>query len=143
MRPIVCATRGGQASRRTQEQAIALAKEQGTELVFLCVVNPAFAGPLGEPLAAALEDELQRLARSLLTIARARAGSQGVRAQTVVLSGPVQQSIQEYLCDVDASALVIGAPKSETVPHGFGPQEVRSHVEAIGQAAGVEVVQVP
>ena len=67
---IVCATRGGEASRRTQERAIVLARERSDELVFLCVVDPNFAGPQSEAVAAALEDELKRLGRSLLNIAR-------------------------------------------------------------------------
>jgi len=36
MGPIVCAARGGEAGRRTQEWAIALAKEQGADPSFLC-----------------------------------------------------------------------------------------------------------
>ena len=69
MRPIVCATRGGEVSRRTQERAVALAKERGAELIFLCVVDPSFAGLVDEAMVATLTDELQRLGRSLLSIA--------------------------------------------------------------------------
>ena len=52
MGPIVCATRGGEAGRRTQERAIALAKERGTELIFLCIFGPNFAGSLSKALSA-------------------------------------------------------------------------------------------
>jgi hypothetical protein len=34
----LCATRGGEASYRTQDAAIALAKERGDELVFLSLI---------------------------------------------------------------------------------------------------------
>ncbi len=34
MGPIVCATRGSEASRRTQERAITLAQERGAPLIF-------------------------------------------------------------------------------------------------------------
>ena len=42
MGKILCATRGGEASYRTQDAAVALAKEQGDELLFLFVVNLGF-----------------------------------------------------------------------------------------------------
>ena len=92
MGPIVCATRGGEASRRTQERAIALAKERGAPLIFLCAVDPSFAGTVSDELAAALADELRRLGRSLLCIAQARAREKGVEAQTHVRCGPARQA---------------------------------------------------
>ena len=57
---IVCATRGGEAGRRTQEQAIALAKERDEELVFLCIFDPAFAGNLSDALSEAVLQEQQQ-----------------------------------------------------------------------------------
>ena len=41
MKRIVCATRGGEASRRAQERAISLAKELEAELIFLYVTDPS------------------------------------------------------------------------------------------------------
>jgi hypothetical protein len=42
MGKILCTMRGGEASRRTQDAAIALAQERGDELAFLYVVDVAF-----------------------------------------------------------------------------------------------------
>ncbi|MGD1993777.1 MAG: universal stress protein, partial [Anaerolineae bacterium] len=97
MKSIVCATRGGQASRRTQERAIELAKERGAKLIFICVVDPTFTGPVDEQLGEALSDELKRLGGSLLYIAKARAEKQGVPAETVVQCGSVWEDLQTYL----------------------------------------------
>ena len=142
MRPIVCATRGGEVSRRTQQRAVALAKERGTELVFLCVVDPGFAGPVSKALAATLADELQRLGKALLSIAQVRAREQGVVTRTVVLSGPAWQNIEEYVRRVDADALVIGAPRTGSTPRAFGSGDVHHLAETINEATGVEVVVV-
>jgi len=142
MRPIVCATRGGEASRRTQERAIALAKERGAPLTFLCVVDPDFAGPVNEPLAAALKDELNRLATSLLSIAQARAQEQGVPAETAILSGPVWQTIEGYLREVSAGTLVIGAPGAAPTPEPFGSGDVQEFAERVRRDMGIEVVVV-
>ncbi len=142
MRPIVCATRGGEVSRRTQERAVALAKERGTELIFLCVVDPSFAGLVDEAMVATLTDELQRLGRSLLSIAQARARKQEVVARTTVRCGTAWQNIEEYVRKVDADALVIGAPRISSMPRAFGSGDVHHLAKTIHKATGVEVVVV-
>ena len=138
MGPIVCATRGGQASRRTQEKATTLARECGAELIFLYVMDPDFAGLVNDELSMLIEDELRRLARCLLAIARARAEDEGVAARLVTLTGPVPQTIEDYVGLVEASTLVIGAPQSASASHILGPDRIR----AIGDATGVDIVVV-
>lgn len=142
MQPIVCATRGGEASRRTQERAIALAKERGAELIFLCVVDPGFAKPASKALAAALRSELKRLGRALLYIAQARAREQGIAAKAVVRCGPVGQTIKAYLREVSAETLVIGAPRGGTTLQAFDPGQVDLLVEAVKRDMGIEIVVV-
>ncbi|RMF27767.1 MAG: universal stress protein [Chloroflexi bacterium] len=142
MGPIVCATRGGEASRRTQERAIALAKERNAELIFLCVVDPGFAGPQSDAVAAALEDELKRLGRSLLNIAQARAREQGIPAKVICLSGPVWEEIEAYLRRAGAATLVIGAPRIEPTSQAFG-EDVQHFIQHVRQNLGIEVVVVP
>jgi nucleotide-binding universal stress UspA family protein len=139
MGAIVCATRGGRASRATQERAIDLAKERGTELVFLCIVDPSFAGPMDEPLTCALNDELKRLGRSLLCIAQARAQQKGIDAKTVVRSGPVTENIEAALREFDADTLVIGAPGAESQTEAFGSRHFNRLADAVRQSTGVEV----
>jgi hypothetical protein len=50
MAKILCATRGGEASYRTQDAAVALAKERGDELVFLFVADISFLNQTAAPL---------------------------------------------------------------------------------------------
>jgi len=142
METIVCATRGGEASRRTQEHAVELARERGAELVFLCVVDAGFAGPLSDRMQKALADEMRRLGRSLLCIAQERAIEQGVAARTEVRYGPVQESIEQYLQEVDAETLVLGASRTEAAPPVFDSQQVDQLAEKIRQDTGIEVAVV-
>jgi len=142
MRPIVCATRGGEVSRRTQERAIALANERDTELIFLCVVDPSFVKLVDKSLAETLADELWRMGKSLLSIAQARAKKRGIATQTDVLHGDARQSIEEYIRKVDASTLVIGATKTNSTPQVLGVGNVNHFAEAIHEATGVEVIVV-
>jgi nucleotide-binding universal stress UspA family protein len=142
MGPIVCATRGGEAGRRTQERAIALAKERGTELVFLCVFDPGFAGPLNSALSAAVEEEQQWLGRALMGVAQARAREQDVEAGAVVLSGPVLDSIEEFLCESGASTLVIGEARIDSALSVFRHGTVQSCARHVEQNTSVEVIVV-
>jgi nucleotide-binding universal stress UspA family protein len=142
MGPIVCATRGGEAGRRTQEWAIALAKEREKELIFLCVFDPSFAGPLNEPLAAAVVEEQQWLGRALMSVAQARAREQGVEAGAVVLSGAVLDCIEEYLCESGASTLVIGEPRVDSSLSTFQQSTIWSCARHVEHNTSVEVVVV-
>ena len=142
MGTIVCATRGGEAGRCTQERAIALAKERGTELTFLCVFDPGFAGALNSPLSAAVAEEQQWLGRALVSVAQARAREQGVEAGAVVLSGAVVESIEEFLCESGASTLVIGEAKIDSALSSFRHGTVQSCARHVEQNTSVEVVVV-
>jgi nucleotide-binding universal stress UspA family protein len=137
---VVCATRGGEASRRTQERAIALARERGDRLIFLCAFDPTFAGPLDDALAAAVADEQRWLGRALLGIAQARARRKGLETEAVVRSGPVTERIREYLGEVEADTLVIGVSKSPGSLPSFDSGRVHDFAERMRQEMGVEVV---
>jgi nucleotide-binding universal stress UspA family protein len=142
MGPIVCATRGGEASRRAQEQAIALARERGDHLVFLFVADTNFAQPNNQALADALADELERLGRRLLCIAQARAKEEGIPADMVVRHGAVRQTIEDFLREVEASTLVLGAPGTGSEMKTFSQEELPQFAQAINLNTGVEVIVV-
>ncbi|MBN1485021.1 MAG: universal stress protein [Chloroflexia bacterium] len=143
MRPIVCATRGGEASRRTQQKAIDLAKKYNVSLIWLYVANPSVISPANEAMQRALEDELKRLGRALLSIAKSRAEAQGVQTEvTVLCCSDIPNTISDYLRQVDASMLVIGAPRAAGTTQVFGPEEIEGFAQVIQEESGVEVVLV-
>jgi len=138
--PIVCATRGGEVSRRTQERAVELARERGVPVIFFFVVDVNFADHLNEDLQKALIDEMSRLGRTLLSIACYRAERSGVRADTCVRQGTVGGTLQAYLTEVGASALVMGTPSPDSDHHSFQPEEVPAFARKIEAETGIEVV---
>jgi nucleotide-binding universal stress UspA family protein len=142
MGPIVCATRGSEASRRTQERAIALAQERGEPLIFLFVVDTALIKPANKELADVVADELERLGRRLLCIAQARAREQGVEAEMAIRHGNVQQGVESFLREVNADTLLIGAPRSGTEHPAFDPAALDEFAERIRAAIGAEVIVV-
>jgi nucleotide-binding universal stress UspA family protein len=142
IRPIVCATRGGEASRRAQERAIALAREQGAPLIFLFVADTTPMKP-SKALADVLADELEQLGASLLCIAQARAHEHGVEADMVVRRGAVRPALESFLREVDAGTLVIGAPERNAEhPPVFDPAGMDHFAAQIRADLAVEVVVV-
>ena len=140
MKRIVCATRGGAASRRVQEEAIALAKEHGAGLVFLYVADLAVCSDMPEELAPVVADELTRLGRSLLHIAHARAHERGIEASMVARCGPVRQTILDFVAEIGADVLIIGAPHPKSRTPQFGNEGIRAFAQAVTATTGAEVV---
>jgi nucleotide-binding universal stress UspA family protein len=136
---IVCATRGGEAGRRTQERAIALAKEREDELVFLAVFDPTFAGDLSDVLAEAVVQEQRWLGRALTSVAQSRALKQGVHAHAEVRNGRVLEGIENFLRESCASMLVIGEPKVDSPLGTFKQGGVQSCAEQMVDKVGIDV----
>jgi hypothetical protein len=97
---------------------------------------------LDDTLATAVAKEQQWLGRSLLGIAQARAQKDGVDADAVFLSGPLLESIEAYLRQVNASTLVIGEPKIDSALTAFRPGKVRHFADRVSQDTGVEAIVV-
>jgi nucleotide-binding universal stress UspA family protein len=137
---IVCALRGGEGSRRAQELAVALGKERGVPVVFLHVVDTDLVARIDSSISETVEDELERLGASLLSIALERASAQGVVADMVVKRGSVVQVLEEYMRDSRASTLVVGAPGSDSPPDTFSEGQMREFVERLQMVAGCQVI---
>ena len=141
MGPIVCAIRGSEASRRTQERAIALARERGDPLIFLFVVDAAFVRMTNKDLADVVADELERLGRRLLSVAQARAREQGIEAGMAIRHGDVRQAVESFLREVNAGTLVIGAPRSGAEHPAFDPATLDEFAERLRASIDVIVVE--
>ena len=63
MGKILCATRGGEDSQRTQQAAIALAQERGDELVFLYVADASFLDRIAAAVVVDVQSELDQMGR--------------------------------------------------------------------------------
>jgi len=140
MGPIVCATRGSEASRRTQERAIALAQEQKTTLIFLYIVDPTFIKPANKTLTDVVMDELEQLGRGLLCLAQSRAREQGLQANIAILRGVIQPTMENFLREVKASTVIIGAPQRSSAAPVFNSDAITRLVQQIHDTTGAEVI---
>jgi nucleotide-binding universal stress UspA family protein len=131
MGKILCATRGGEASRRTQDKAIALAKERGDELVFLYVVDIHFLDKTAAPIVVDVENEVTKMGEFLLLMAQERAAAQGVTAVAISRSGKVREELKQAALDEGASLVLLGQPAGdESVFHLVSLQAFAAEVEA-------------
>lgn len=111
MRKILCATRGGEASQRTQDGVIAKAKAEGAGIVFLFVVDVEFLrltarGVRPDVVAA----ELEHMGEFLLAIACERATAQGVVAEMCVRHGSLGEALKSAALDYEVDAIAFGRP---------------------------------
>lgn len=113
MGKILCATRGGEASYRTQDAAIALAKERGDTLLFLYVVDLHFLDKTGGSIVVDVGNEVAKMGRFLLLMAKERAAEQGVEADTICRKGNVPEELKNAAREEGASLIVLGRPADE------------------------------
>jgi nucleotide-binding universal stress UspA family protein len=111
MTKILCATRGGEASYRTQEAAIALARESGADLLFIYVVNIAFLGKTARAVRPdVVEAEMVKLGEFLLEMARERAAAQGVTAEVLLRHGTLPGEVKATIRQEGITTVVLGTP---------------------------------
>jgi nucleotide-binding universal stress UspA family protein len=107
---ILCATRGGEQSYRTQDEAIALAKERGDTLLFLYVVDLRFLDTVAGAGVVDTKQEMIQMGEFLVLMAKERAAEQGVAAETLVRVGGLEEELQNAACEQDVSLVVMGEP---------------------------------
>lgn len=112
---ILCATRGGEASVRTQERAIEIAKERNAKLVFIFVSNLRFLHGYTAPNIPSLEGEMEHLGEFLLLIAKERAEKAGVPAEVTVKKGVFSHALSEAAREHEASLVIVGRPSDDNV----------------------------
>jgi nucleotide-binding universal stress UspA family protein len=138
MGKILCATRGGEASYRTQDAAIALAKERGDTLLFLYVVDLHFLDKTSGSVVVDVENEVAKMGQFLLLMAKERAAEQGVAADAIYRKGEVREELKNAARQEGVSLVVLGRPAGEeSVFKLAGLQAFAAEIEA---ETGIETV---
>lgn len=131
MKKILCATRGGEASRRTQDAVIAMAKETAATILFLYVVDIEFLRLTARPVRAdVVTAELEHMGEFLLAMACERAAAQGVHAESCLRHGPLIEALQSAAREEGADAIAFGRPA--------GPESSFSLADLQNLAAKIE-----
>jgi nucleotide-binding universal stress UspA family protein len=135
---ILCATRGGVGSYKTQDAAAALAKQRGDELLFIYVVDTTFLNHTAAPLVVDVEARLAKMGRFQLTMAQERAAAQGVQAQTLVRRGPLRTELSAAARELAVDLIVLGRPVDQGAL--FDQDALQSLASTLEREAGIEVL---
>jgi len=137
MGKILCATRGGEASYRTQDAAIALARERGDSLIFLYVVDTHFLDRTERAVRPdVVAEEMARMGQFLLTMAQERAQAQGVQAEVRIRRGEVLEELKAAAREEGADLVILGRPGEEEST--FRQVDLESIAREIEEETGVE-----
>jgi nucleotide-binding universal stress UspA family protein len=111
MKKILCATRGGEASQRTQDKVIAMAKEEGATILFLYVVDLEFLRLTARGVRPdVVQAEMEHMGEFLLALACERAAAQGVQAEMCLRHGPLLEALESAAREEGADAVAFGRP---------------------------------
>ena len=111
MKKILCATRGGEASRRTQDAVIAMAKETDATVLFLYVVDVEFLKLTARGVRPdVVTTEMEHMGEFLLAMACERATAQGVKAETCLRHGLLLEALESAAREEGADAIAFGRP---------------------------------
>ena len=131
MGKILCATRGGEVSYRTQDAAIALANERGDELIFLYMVDLHFLDNTVDSGVVDVEQEVTKMGQFLLLMAKERAAEQGVVAETICRKGSLREQLKNVAREEKASLVVLGRPAdAESVFQLAGLETFAAEIES-------------
>ena len=136
---ILCATRGGEASRRTQDAAIALAKERGDELIFLYVADSSFLNRTAAPLVIDVASRLVKMGEFQLLMAQERAAAQGVSAQTIVREGKLRAEMVGAARNLEIDLIVLGRSVDRHQQAIFDETGLQAFATSLQTITGAEV----
>jgi nucleotide-binding universal stress UspA family protein len=133
----LCSSRGGEGSERTQDSAIALAKERGDALVFLFVADISFLSQLAAPIVVDVELRLENMGRFQLAKAQDRAAAQGIEAEAIVRRGRFRAELVSTARELGATLIVLGRPVGHTAI--FEEETLQTFAEGLQAETGIEV----
>ena len=135
---ILCLTRGGEASYPNQDGAIAIAKDQDEELLFLYITSVQFLDYSAAPKVVDIESELDEMGEFLLVMAQERARKAGVVADILVRRGNFTEVLKDVVQEYPIETVILGSSTGDT---GVITEEYISEItEEISREYDVEFI---
>lgn len=140
MSGIVCAVRGGPASKSTIAKAIALAQETGLPLYFLYVVNLDFLSQTPTSRVHTISKEMHQMGEFILLMAQETSARQGISAEGMVRHGSVTEEVIGLCQELETDYLVLGKPQVEQEDTVFTEDLLREFIARTEYQTGATVV---
>lgn len=140
MSGIVCAVRGGPASRPTIEKSIELARERDLVLYFLYIVNIDFLDHTTQSRVQTISRQMQQMGEFIILSAQAAAKTKGIEAQGLVRHGKVTDEISRLCREIQADYLVVGRPKFQREDSHFTQTLLADFIKRVEEQTGAKVI---
>ena len=140
MSGIICAIRGGPASKITMKSAVDLAKEKNLTVYFLYVVNLDFLAHTTSSRTHSVYHEMDRMGEFILLVAQEKAKKFGVESEGVVRHGTVREEIIQLAKEIKADYVVLGRPKEKDDVDYFTHDLMDTFAEDIERESGATCV---
>lgn len=142
MSGIVCAIRGGPASKSTLRKAIELAQEGQRPLYLLYVIDLNFLRRTTQSRTAGIQEEMRDMGEMILLLAQDTAVAANVATHSVIREGEVESQIAALCNEVDADQVVVGHPISERDTAAFTPERLQQFGARLQEKCRAELVVV-
>jgi len=141
MSGIVCAVRGGPASRPTIEKALLLAEDTNLPLFFLYVINLDFLTRTSSSRVHLISKQMREMGEFILLTAQAEAQSKGIQAEGIVRQGNIRDEIVALCLETGARYVILGKPKTHTAEENvFTREHLDEFALRIEAESGAEIV---
>ena len=140
MSGIVCAIRGGAASRPTIEKAIQHAIETQLPLYFLYVVNLDFLTRSSVSRTGLISKELNEMGEFILLTAQAQSEAQHIATKGVVRQGNVRDEIITLCHEIKADYVILGQPRGEREENVFTVEHLGTFGQRIADESGAKII---
>ncbi|MCJ7701655.1 MAG: universal stress protein [Anaerolineales bacterium] len=138
---IVCAIRGGPASRPTIEKSIQLAVETHSPLYFLYVVNLDFLSRTTCSRVHLLSKQMHEMGEFILLVAQAEAQAQGIKTEGIVRQGNVRDEIVALCQETNADYVILGRPKTHSEEENvFTHERLDKFTQRIKEESGAKII---
>lgn len=121
-----------------RQMAIELARERESKLTFLSVVDAKSLLARSTKLEESARGELRWVVDVLLRIAVQHAAREQVEATQELREGPVADTIMDFVHEMDADLLILGAPRGTTA-NVFGDDAIENFARNIQEKTGIDV----
>jgi cation:H+ antiporter len=135
---ILCATRGGQASRPTHQKAIEIALERGAELIFLYVFDQQAIQSVASPIVINISSQMDHMQAFLQETAQRQAVQSGVNARILVRTGSLREQIQTIAQEERVELVIMGNPSEKSSL--FKREALRVLANEIEAVTGIQVL---
>lgn len=135
---ILCATRGGKDSQATHERAIALAREQKAEVIFLYVFDQHILEKVATPIVINVKAQIDHMLAFLESTALEQARDAGIVARVLVRTGRLRDQLKAVAKEEGATTIMLGSPAGDASL--FQREALQAMIAEIEDATGIPVV---